>query len=721
MWSEVGNKARLMIFALVAGGVGTLLATVLLLHTALHEITEKSNQMEAARAGELLDASVRSARTRMSAMALDNSVWDDAFKYAYDPKQAEAWANSAWGPGSQDAKPYDGMFLLDETGKIAWGAFRGQRYRETTPDKLGGGLKTLLADMDMSVTHGTGVVSGLTRTEFGPALVSVSFIRPSTYATPPLKGRRYLIMTRHLTPPVVSAMGDAAGLSDLHLLDQEEPRGTAYILDAADGEQIGRLAWKPRLPGAAAAKAGRGQIELTTLLVVALVLILVTLSAYAVLRLARNETAARRVSMIDSLSQLPNRRAFYEQLQLAAGKTESCLAAVAFVDLDGFKDINDVHGHASGDLLIRELATKFRELATGDVFLARMGGDEFALLVTGASSIQASRAFCDKVLSYLSTPVKIDGHHLKVGASLGIATGNLKWVSPDEIVRRADVAMYHSKANGKGQVSKYDPKFDAERLKTQAIEKGLHLGLERDEFDVIYQPIVDAKTWNIIGVEALVRWPGRPEGQLFPDQFIPIAETSGVIHELGRYILRRACQEVATLEGIRLSVNISPVQFQDIGFEAAVKEILTSTGFPADRLEFDLTEGYLVENPTRVQAVIETLKAEGITFALDDFGTGNSSIGQLKRFQFDRIKIDRSLSNAIGHDNQASVLIAGTVNIARALSMEITAEGVESENHAMLLKLAGCTSLQGYHFGRPMTLGGLHALLTQPTQKAAEA
>lgn len=273
--------------------------------------------------------------------------------------------------------------------------------------------------------------------------------------------------------------------------------------------------------------------------------------------------------------------------------------------------------------------------------------------------------------------------------------------------RRADIAMYHSKMTGKGRITYYDVALNSVRERRLVIENDIRNGLAREEFEVWYQPIIDARSLAITGVEALVRWPHRPGGELQPDDFIGVAETSGLIYALGQFVLRRACSDLQVFEDLRLSVNISPAQFRDPEFEDKVARVLQETQFPARRLELEVTESYVLENPERALAAIRNLKTQGMAMALDDFGNGYSSIGYLRRFNFDTIKIDKSLAGLVDSDEQALALVSGTVRIASALGMAVTAEGVENDGQLRLLCQAGCDRLQGYYFSKPMPLSAL--------------
>ena len=267
------------------------------------------------------------------------------------------------------------------------------------------------------------------------------------------------------------------------------------------------------------------------------------------------------------------------------------------------------------------------------------------------------------------------------------------------------------KADGGGGSRAYIPGMDEGRTWRKQVEAEMRLGIERGEFDVHYQPLVDAVSGEIIAVEALVRWPRRPDGALGPDDFIPVAESSGLIHPLGLFVLRRACSQVAAHPGIRLNVNVSPAQFRHPHFEREVAEVLHETRFPTERLQIEITEGYLIDNPDRANRAIASFAALGVRVTLDDFGSGFASIGYLRKFPFSGIKIDKSLAAGLGTDPKASMLITGMVHLANGLDMAVTAEGIETERQAAMFRLAGCHELQGFYFGVPVPLEQIEALL----------
>lgn len=418
----------------------------------------------------------------------------------------------------------------------------------------------------------------------------------------------------------------------------------------------------------------------------------------------------RRIAFTDPLTGLPNRRELLlrlDQLEARDSLAHNSLAVV-FIDLDGFKLVNDEHGHQAGDALIRSVCERLARHCPDHGVLARVGGDEFAVLLEMREGIESAQAqavaLALRMLEEIAVPVVVDRHVLQVGGSIGIAANNDPAAHPRELLRRADLAMYHAKTAGKGQIALYSEELDRGRLRRLDIEAQIGNGLACGEFDLVYQPIVAATSGAVVSAEALLRWPRRSQGALPPDQFIEIAEATGQIHPLGLYVLERACRELGSFDELTLSVNVSPAQFRHPGFEQQVFSILERTGFPPERLQLEITESYLLANPERALRAVAMFKARGISLALDDFGTGFTSIHYLQSYGFSHIKIDKSLLVGLEPGSKATMLVAGAITLATALDMAVIAEGVERQQQADILRAAGCHEMQGYLFGRPMPL-----------------
>ena len=313
-----------------------------------------------------------------------------------------------------------------------------------------------------------------------------------------------------------------------------------------------------------------------------------------------------------------------------------------------------------------------------------------------------AREVSEQFIAFIREPFSIDGREMRIGTSVGIATASFGLVPVSELLRRADIAMYEAKKLGGNRVAYYDAEIDARLQDKVSLTAGLRQAITNEEFDISYQVIVDAASYEPRAVEALIRWTTPDGRQIAPDDFIPLAEDSGLIDELGIRVLRRACRDALPWGDIQLAVNVSPIQFRNPAFEGMVAEILRETNFPARRLELEFTERHLLSEFDRAFDTMTRLRNRGIALSLDDFGTGYSSVGYLRRFRFDRLKIDQSICTGIATDTSVQHLIQGTIAIARSMNLSVIAEGVENEYQAQLLRLAGCSFLQGHFFGQPV-------------------
>ena len=714
-WRNIATARTLFVMIFLAG-IGLIFSIISLLYLSQQLISTQTNDIDARRSALSVDGAVQTSINRVMSLVIDNAIWDDAVRKVYPPTLDTTWLYNTWGAGFKINNLYDGTFVLDENYRVLWGSFRSAPFNDQNLGFFGDGLRALIAQNKVPLSEGRNMFAGITRTREGIAFVGIGLIRPMTGRLQVYDAtRRYLVITSHINPTLLRNLGHTFQIENLTYADA--PRNKYSIpMETASGQVLGWLDWQLRQPGVEAANAASPQIRKIVLLAAALILLFILLSSLGLWKLARGERQAREIALTDWLSHLPNRRALIELLDRVSLRGDRDIKTVVFIDVDGFKDVNDIYGHDIGDILIIRLADMLQTLVPEGGMLARMGGDEFAMTVGGPNSQTRASAFADSVLDYLNIPIRIGERTLHISASIGIASGTLQASSSSELFRQADIAMYHSKMTGKGRITYYDAELNSVREYQLSIENDIRHGLEHDEFEVWYQPIVCARTQAMVGVEALVRWPRREKGELLPDDFITIAETSGLIYSLGQFVLARACRDLLAHNDLKLSVNISPAQFRDPEFEDKVASVLKLSGFPPARLQLEVTETYVLEKPERARTAIAALKRLGTAVALDDFGTGYSSIGYLRRFNFDTIKIDKSLAGLVDNDEQAAALVGGTIRIASALGMTVVAEGVETEIQMKLLRLAGCDQLQGFYFSEPMPLSALLALRHQQRQ-----
>ncbi|MCJ2080539.1 putative bifunctional diguanylate cyclase/phosphodiesterase [Methylobacterium sp. J-090] len=430
----------------------------------------------------------------------------------------------------------------------------------------------------------------------------------------------------------------------------------------------------------------------------------------------QSEARIAYLASYDALTGLANRALFQDLASMECERAErtGMPCALLYLDLDGFKIVNDTFGHALGDALLIQVATRLSALVRPGDLVARLGGDEFAILHPCADADDAS-ALARAVIGQISVPYIIDGVQVEIGVSIGFALAPNDATTPETLLGRADLALYRAKAAGRGEVSEFTPDLEASVLKRRDLEVDLKRAIVQDELSLHYQPLVGLAAGEVRGFEALLRWNRRSGGSVSPADFIPVAEASGLIAVIGRWVLHQACREAARWpEPIRIAVNISPTQFRHADFVLDVFQALEASGLAPERLELEITESVFFEMNGTTVSNLKELQGLGVRIALDDFGTGYSSLSYLIRFPVDKIKIDRSFINEMGTRHECLAIIEAILTLARELSITVTAEGVETVEQAAMLRTRGCDDIQGFLFspGRPSAeVDGLIATL----------
>ncbi|MBS0441191.1 MAG: EAL domain-containing protein [Proteobacteria bacterium] len=434
----------------------------------------------------------------------------------------------------------------------------------------------------------------------------------------------------------------------------------------------------------------------------------------------RTQATIAHLAHHDALTGLGNRLLFHKQLSeaLASRKRNGDDLAVLFIDLDGFKAINDSLGHVTGDSLLKHLASRLRNaLREGDK-IARLGGDEFAIIQVGREQPREAGALARRLTELVGTPFVIDQQRLVIGASIGIAIAEGEYQDSEQLLRAADLAMYRAKAEGRGRFRFFEPEFDRQVQERRDLEVALRAAVEQDAIDLHYQPLVDAQTGRINGFEALARWHDPQRGFVPPSTFIPLAEEIGLIDSIGESVLRRACAEaVRWPEPISVAVNLSAAQFQSGNLIPAVKRALAASGLSPNRLELEITESIFLQGSEANLALLCKLGELGVRISMDDFGTGYSSLGYLRSFPFDKIKIDRSFIRDLPASESSVAIVRAVCGLARSFGASTTAEGVETDEQFTQVRVEGCNEVQGYIVSKPLPASEVQALLArqQPT------
>lgn len=443
------------------------------------------------------------------------------------------------------------------------------------------------------------------------------------------------------------------------------------------------------------------------------------------------KAAEQRISLLahhDTMTGLINRTKFTEQLNSCVARLDRYGTAfsVLFLDLDQFKAVNDKRGHMAGDRLLVQVAKRMQAMVRGTDFVARLGGDDFAIILPNDGNVESASGLATRLIEQIGHPYLLDGEPVSIGVSIGIAIAPLNGSRPDQILRHAEMALDRAKAEGGSVFRFFDNQMDAEARQRRQLEVELRDALLNNELVLYYQPVVSASDESPIGFEALIRWNHPSRGLVPPAEFIPIAEQSGLIVEIGDWTIQQACMAAATWpEHLSVAVNVSANQFHRSDIGIIVQRALAVSGLAPERLEIEITEGLLLEKPEAVIEKLTEIRALGVAIALDDFGTGYASLGHLTKFPFDKIKIDHAFVGASGDDAVTRDSLKAIAALGRTLGLTIAAEGVETKEQADFLSAIACQQLQGFYFSRPLDSMDLpHYLLTRvltqaPALKAA--
>ncbi|MBB3694596.1 EAL domain-containing protein [Sphingomonas sp. BK580] len=571
-----------------------------------------------------------------------------------------------------------------------------------------------------------------------PALMSVMRIIPEDGTAAATPGREPLLVSaRFLDTGFVQRLARVQLVAGARLAATPRRRAEeqALALVSSRGVRVGYLLWRPDRPGAAVwhTMAPRAAAALFALLATLAALIasvakltrsdarsLARLHA-AHLALQAKEAQAHHLAYHDTLTGLPNRAAFHQAGdQLLAHAPAQGVRAVLLIDLDRFKQVNDTLGHLGGDQLIQLVAARLQALVSAGDVVARLGGDEFAVLVGAREDEAAVGALAGAMVAALRESFTVLGTQVFIGASIGIACHPRCSGDRSELMRMADIAMYRAKAEGRDGHRFFTEDMDESVKMRRAIEHDLRRAIAtRRELMVHYQPRMNASGARVIGLEALVRWHHPERGLLAPDAFIPIAEETGLIRELGAWVLRDACAVARAWPALSIAVNLSPVQFRARGMAAELIDIVRRAGARPQQIELEVTESILLDDDEAARDSLAALRGAGFRIALDDFGTGYSSLGYLSKFEVDKIKIDQSFTRRLGESADAAAIIQAVVRLGQAMGLAVSAEGVETREQRAFLEHAGCNELQGFLFSAAVPAAALAGLLGGRAEAAA--
>jgi diguanylate cyclase (GGDEF)-like protein len=551
-----------------------------------------------------------------------------------------------------------------------------------------------------------------------PMVIGVSRITP--FLTAPdidPKVLPFFISGLRLSDERLEKLGRSFLIDDLHFEVGAVPNGArgTSALPALDifGRTMGHYQWTPPTPGDAVLRSVLPPITVALALFCIVAFVTAFRARKIAIALTQSEKEALVAARTDGMTGLKNRTGFNELLG-SPDCQAACKAgelAIIYLDINGFKAVNDSIGHHGGDELVKALTARLRSVLPQEAAFARIGGDEFAIALTGKAVRDTAAGAASAVVHSLDQPFTIHGFEFHVTVAVGYAVAGGTGLTPGEIVRRADIAMYHAKNGAEREAVAYHSTMETGALEKKQVEIALRRAVEEGDLRVHYQPVVRASDLAIVGVEALLRWTSKEFGTISPSLFVPVAEETGLIHDIGRFVVDRAAQDLLKWPGLKMAINVSPVQLRDPNFADDILGIVDRYGLSPHQFELELTEGILVNNPTIAKRKLAHLKNIGFILSLDDFGTGFSSIGYLRQFPFDILKVDRSFVRDLGLNSTANALIQSLVSLGDAMDLSVIAEGIENEDQLKLLRLVQCEYVQGFLISRPIPADEMTALL----------
>ena len=674
---------------------------------------------------QLVDLIVSNIQAGIAHDQESSTVWDDAVRAVAQSNPDREWLDNNVGAWMHTYFQHDGAFVISPDDHLLV-SYLGEARGQQAYAQIAGAARPLLEKLrarlarqddaglsDQILSIGE---SSFASIDERPAVISLKPIISDTGDLNQIPGREFIhIAVRFLDGNFLQSIGREYLLEAL----QFSPTGISAdaaaqaTLRASSGEIIGYFLWKPFRPGTAVLSSATPILALVGALILTLMGSLGALAWRRSAHLSKSREQLERMAHTDALTGLPNRASLSQHLalMLAERNPEGC-CAVLYLDLDHFKEVNDTLGHPTGDALLIEVAARLKDVAGS--LATRVGGDEF-VLATRAPDIDALERLCATLISAIRRPFLVHGHPVMIGLSVGVAVADGESDDKDELIRKADIALYHAKTTGRNRYAIFGPHMDELIRSRRDMERDLRAALEAPcQIEVHYQPVFSAMEQEPIGVEALARWRHPTKGYVPPDAFIPVAEATLLIDTLGELVLRRACTAALQWPQLTIAVNASALELRGEGYARRVISVLKEVGLNPARLEIEITESALADDTGHCERNISSLRAIGVRFALDDFGTGFSSFGRLQRMNVDRIKIDKCFVESMAKPGGSEDIVRAMINLAQAKGLKTTAEGIETSEQNDALRRLGCDDIQGYLLSRPVSAAAITAMMTGP-------
>ena len=707
----------LLLLAAVVGGI-------------LHFSTSRSDAIALERQARLARIAVDQS---LSAIARDqeaSTYWDDAVLRTRQRPLDLEWIDNNLGIWFHTYYRHDETYLLDPEGRAIYAMQYGARATNRSFARLSGQVAPMALRLRQLLRNGylasegaagkTIGVAGVVRVANRPAYVSIKPIVSETGDVPQRAGSEYLhVSVRYLDGDFLTRLSNLYGIDEAHFSWSRTGDASIPVLTGADGEQAGYIGWSPFDPGEQVEDKMAPVLFVSLMIVGIIIGLLIARIRRSRMDLEASRAQAQHLAFHDSLTGLPNRALFEDRLEHSLSRRRAG-SAVLLLDLDRFKNVNDTLGHQAGDELIREFGLRLSRLTREGDTIARLGGDEFAILLEDARPRDA-HSLARRILGEVARPFELFGSEAHVGVSIGIALAADAQGDRLELVRKADIALYRAKDGGRNNYCLFSAEMDDSVKLRSRIEDELRQALATGRgLCVHYQPQIGSQG-SVIGLEALVRWDHPTRGLIAPEQFVPIAEESGLILPLGEWVLRQACSIIRQWPQLFVSVNLSPLQLRSSSFVERLLSIVHSSGIDPASLQLEVTERLLGDDDESSKSALAELRASGFRIVLDDFGTGYSSLSYLRKFEVDKIKIDRSFVQHLGEASDSSAIVTAVLALGHALGLKVAAEGVETAEQRSFLEIAGCSEMQGFYFSRAVPADALPGVLAGRGAKPAAA